>query len=382
MTKKNFLSVFLLLFLAPLFSHAVQDAEFYKERPEALRKKVEDTFTEISKHHDSHSYMLTGNKYYILCGIEEEPLLKALVGRLPEGQKTVRVMDLGSGDPLWGGTRASLFDNDSFFEGYYLEVFSLTGGKSVDETTKGPRSAHYFWSGMMLENLLDAIEGKGLPRDSIQGTFDLVVSSWCITWFNDPVGSFFQVMSLLKAGSPFIFTSFSFDTEEEEVIGNYSLLKFLSWQGYPILACNVEIMRRISMGVLQTEGRKPTTLRYGTPADVEYERGAAVRMKGVPPLPEFGRSGSVPPGALLYTPGAESFVQGVFKFAGRCQLNALGLPASGFTPYKLEVRAPMGDAVLVTEEAVATAAEPSASGGPGVVVETPAAAAAAPVEVG
>jgi SAM-dependent methyltransferase len=194
------------------------------KRPESVQDKVDKTFAKIFEY-DTLSWAYNGTYPYGIFGLDDDKLIKYIVSNSPgnvtdifdigcgtgywgRGVMTLNVIyiiDIGCGTGDWGRSVVNLLVNIIRPE-KTVKVISVTGGSEcanmicgeshdiiIDGEIKGNVTL-YQLNRFKIENIVEEFRKRGF---NLEGTVNLIVSSWTLMHLTDPFGTLKQMYSLL-----------------------------------------------------------------------------------------------------------------------------------------------------------------------------------------
>lgn len=180
----------------------------YQQRPTITQQNIDNLFKFISKHkNEDKNWVNNGKKKYKLCGIDDHALFKGYIKNHPE-QTSFKVLDVGAGDSSWGYDMSKMFAKS--YPDKTITIYTTTGENCVSGQDK---NIHKFCK-FKVENIAEEF------GENLSGAFDFIVASQIMIHLVDPLGTYVQLVSLLKNDGLLLSNSFVFnliDSEREYV---------------------------------------------------------------------------------------------------------------------------------------------------------------------
>lgn len=190
-------------------------------RPDYVQKNINKSFDAITQHDallwpkgGAVSYKILSKNY------EDSKTIDAyLQNRFDQGQSEVSILDVGAGNFTFGKALSIRINNRyTLPKGSHATIISMRGEVSTDqEMTTDNSCTRYDFGAFKIENIKQELSNKGL---SSKIKADLIVCSWTIIYFTDPLGTLQRLLNMLNPASGLLFINQTQDIRLKDSDGN------------------------------------------------------------------------------------------------------------------------------------------------------------------
>lgn len=230
------------------------------KRPPALQSIVNSAFQSRVGFTRSSWDAFNGYKFYGMCLVDEQKLLKEMILKAYPNRKNFNVIEIGAGEFQWGKAMADFIEKDPDLpKDITVKILNLRAESNPDNLyIKTDRCEIYNYGAFKSEDLLKELSKNG---HHLEDEVDLVVSRWCFRHLADPVGTFVQTVQLLRPGSGvFLGDGFIFLYENEklgEADHNEHLTRLMLDSKSPFLMLKHDECRSLNQFVLKRLNQIP-----------------------------------------------------------------------------------------------------------------------------
>jgi ankyrin repeat protein len=206
----------------------------WTHRPPRVKEAIDDTFLPLSQGVAGH-WNYNGKPAYRLCHINEHQWLIELIKKEGANRKSFYVLDVGAGDFSWAVGCANAINADpKILNDIIVYIFSVRGESNPthqDEHRRMGKCEIFNLVKFKVEELF--WEFKTNRKFDLENKVDLIVSSWCFRHLVDPLGTWEQLLKLLREntglltmdGFFFLFKDQTMDDDRDSNVNMIHLLK-------------------------------------------------------------------------------------------------------------------------------------------------------------
>lgn len=238
-----------------------------EDRPDTLKKDINDAFAKISHHNSSQWGIANGSSNYDVMGFDDHHLIKALMHKLPNDQDTFTFLEIGAGNFQFGKALAKFLNGQEDLPDHIhnIRIISVRGEDHGDTGFKiyeQGRCTLFEFGYFKIENLQEEFNKHNLQ---LENKVDYIISLWCLRHLVDPVGTFQQAYNLLKPGSGlFVGDGFFFTYNHEDfhsvINHNFRMQKLLFSIKAPFLIRPWNDTRSCDRFAIKRTSENPLTL--------------------------------------------------------------------------------------------------------------------------
>jgi len=205
MKNNNKSYLFICLFMSLIVAAGLFAAENL-ERPAEIQQSADKLFTRIKG--ETRPWGLYNGDYvfgYNLLKLEDKKAVDEAIRNAPTDKQDLYFIDIGCGNNGWGKYVRAYLKEKYSDSNKTFHVIGLTGdyeSKLIEE--KDGNIVYKYITGFNAENLEASLSKYGLD---LQGSVEVIVSSWAFIHFLDPLGTLAQAYELLSPGNGRLFTT-------------------------------------------------------------------------------------------------------------------------------------------------------------------------------
>ncbi len=230
----------------------------WTKRPDNIQSAINQSYKNVKKDTKSQWGYFNGGSSYSICSIDERRLLKNIINQAPITQREFHVLDVGAGNFQWIDAMARFVNEElGLPEGIKVHLIGIRGERYTgDETVENGLCVLHYLGHFKVEEMF-----KKFPKRKLflENRLDLVLSHWCFRHLTDPVGTFAQLIGLIRKGGYFLGDGFYF-LLEKDINANCLMIDLLFDAKVRFLMIDYNAGNSLNQFILQRTDEKPCQL--------------------------------------------------------------------------------------------------------------------------
>ncbi len=230
----------------------------WSKRPENIQLNVNRSYKSIKNDTKSQWGYFNGDASYSMCRIDERGLLKNIIRNAPSTQREFHVLDVGAGNFQWIDAMARIVNEElDLPEGIKVHLIGIRGERyNGAETVENGRCVLHYLGHFKIEEML-----KKFPKRKLflENSLDLVLSRWCFRHLTDPVGTFAQLIGLIRKSGYFLGDGFYY-LLQENIEANCLMIDLLFDAKVRFLMIDYTVGHSLNQFILQRADENPCQL--------------------------------------------------------------------------------------------------------------------------